>query len=59
MTDAPFTPDDWFTLITDTVDQSGHASEVQTGMETTPQGWRVFVTPVRAAVPVEPPAAGS
>ena len=58
MTDVPMTPDDWFALITDTVDQSGHTAEVQTGMEQTPQGWRVFITPVNAPAP-EHPVAGS
>ena len=59
MTDAPFTPDDWFALLTDTVNESGHASEVQTGMEQTPQGWRVSITPIREPAPIEPPVDAS
>lgn len=38
-------PEQWRRVVENAVMETGHDDEVVVGLETTPQGWRVFLLP--------------
>jgi hypothetical protein len=51
----PLSPEDWVAVVNDAVAATGHGDEVVVAVETTIDGWKVTVNPVRNATPAPGP----
>jgi hypothetical protein len=51
----PLSPEEWGTVVSEACAATGHGDEIITAVETTIDGWKVTVNPVRNATPAPGP----